>query len=161
MPVARMKSVLPLATLLVVFAAYPARAGAQDPAAPALDRLGPTSVVRATLPDGRTITGTYSAVGDGRLGISANAGGTDTLRLAQLRALSVRGRHTKTGAILGGTVGLAAGLFLGYMIGGVCDAAECDRGKPFLVTVPLFAGGGTLLGAAIGSALPKWTRVFP
>jgi len=105
--------------------------------------------------------GTYAAIGDGRLGIRPDAGRTDTLRLADLSTLSVRERRTKTGAILGGSIGLAFGLFVGYMVGALCDAAECDRGEPFLLTVPLFGGGGTLLGAAVGAALPKWKQVYP
>jgi hypothetical protein len=147
------------ATVLLTFAALPSRGWAQGPG-PDLGRLGPTSVIRATLPGGRTVTGRYADVGDGRIGVRAETG-TDSLRLADLQALSVRGRHTKTGAIAGGSLGLALGLFVGYMVGALCDSSDCDRGEPFLVTIPLFAGGGTLVGAAIGAAFPKWKQVYP
>jgi hypothetical protein len=56
---------------------------------------------------------------------------------------------------------LATGLFFGYLIGAICDSADCDRGEPYLVTIPLFTGGGTLLGAVIGAAVPKWKQVYP
>jgi len=159
MPVRIRTRIVPPVALLVALG-VPGR-GAAQATGPGLGRLGPTSVIRATLPDGRTLTGRYAAVGDGRLGVRADAGTTDTLQLTQLRTLSVRGRETKTGAIVGGSLGLATGLFFGWMIGAVCDAAECDREGPFLVTIPLFTGGGTLLGAVIGAAVPKWKQVYP
>lgn len=160
MPLRIRNRISPFAALLVAIAALPSRSRAQMPG-PDFGRLGPSSVVRANLPDGRTVTGRYAPLGDGRLGIRAEAGTTDTLRLAELEALSVRGRQTKTGAIVGGSLGLALGLYLGYLIGAFCDAADCDRGEPFLVTIPLFAGSGTLVGAAIGAAFPKWKQVYP
>lgn len=124
-------------------------------------RLGPSAVVRARLFDGRTVTGRFADVGAGRLGVHTQSGATDTLALARVQSLAVRGRHTRTGAIVGGATGLAAGIFFGYVIGAVCDAAECDRGRPYLYTIPLFGGGGTLLGAVIGAAIPKWKQVYP
>jgi hypothetical protein len=159
MPSRLQTRIVPSIALLVALVA-PGR-GAAQATGPDLGRLGPTSVIRASLPDGRTLTGRYAAVGDGRLGVRADAGTTDTLRLDQLRTLSVRGRHTKTGAIVGGSLGLATGLFFGYLIGAICDSADCDRGEPYLVTIPLFTGGGTLLGAVIGAAVPKWKQVYP
>lgn len=160
MPLRIRSRIIPAATVLLTFAALPSHGWAQGPG-PDLGRLGPTSVVRATFPDGRTFTGRYAAAGDGQIGVRAETGTTDTLRLADLQALSVRGRQTKTGAIVGGSLGLAFGLFVGYMVGALCDSSDCDRGEPFLVTIPLFAGGGTLVGAAIGAAFPKWKQVYP
>ena len=154
----RTTTVTPVALLVALV--VPGR-GAAQATGPDLGRLGPTSVIRATLPDGRTLIGRYAAVGDGRLGVSSDAGTTDTLQLTQLRTLSVRGRNTKTGAIVGGSVGLATGLFFGYLIGAIDDSADPDREGPFLVTIPLFTGGGTLLGAVIGAAIPKWKQVYP
>lgn len=151
---------LPHAALLVALLAVPSRAGAQTPGLD-LGRLGPSSVIRATFADGRAVTGRYAAVGEGRLGVRSGAGRTDTLRLAQLQTLSVRGRHTRTGAIVGAAAGLAAGIYFGYFIGASCESSDCDGGEPYLLTIPLFGGGGALLGAAIGAAVPKWKRVFP
>lgn len=159
MPVARIRSTV--SVILVAAWALSGRAVAQDPRAPIPGRLGVNSVVRATLSDGRTITGRYAALGDGRLGVRSESGATDTLTLTRIQTLAVRGRHTKTGAIIGGAAGLAAGIFVGYMVHGVCDAAECDGVRPYLLAIPLFSGGGALLGAAIGAAIPKWKKVYP
>lgn len=149
--------------LIVLLLSRPHGAPAQAPerTLPQLGRLGPTAVVRATLPDGRRVTGRFLDAGSGRLGISRESGGADTLALAELQLLEVRGRHTRTGAIAGGIGGLAAGVFFGYVIGAICDAAECHRGRAYLITIPLFGGGGAVLGATIGAALPKWTRIYP
>ena len=159
MPLRIRSKTIPTATLLITLAAPPSRGWAQtreqDFAA-----LGPTSGF-VPPPGGRTVTGRYAAVDDGRLGVRAESGTTDTLRLTELQALSVRGRQTKTGAIVGGSLGLAFGLFVGYMVGALCESADCDRGEPFLVTIPLFAGSGSLIGAAIGAAFPKWKKVYP
>ena len=148
-------------TAVLLFALLVPGQGAAQTTGPGLGRLGPTSVIRATLPDGRSLTGRYAAVGDGRLGVSSDAGTTDTLQLTQLRTLSVRGRHTKTGAIVGGSAGLATGLFFGWLIGALDDSADPDRTGPFLVTIPLFTGAGTLLGAVVGAAFPKWKQIYP
>jgi len=136
-------------------------ARAQEPVVNPLGRLGPNTVVRATLPDGRRLVGAFQSAGMGRLGVGTPSGTTDTLTLAQIRTLEVRGRHTRTGAIVGGVAGVASGVFIGYVIGATCDAAECHRGRAYLYTIPLFGGAGTLLGAVIGAALPKWNRVYP
>jgi len=148
-----------LAVLLCVAAVAPARA--QTPPPDLTGRLGPTAVVRVTLTDGRMLTGRYTPIGTDRIAVLAESGVSDTLSLAGIQALAVRGRHTRTGAIVGGAAGLAAGIFFGYVIGAVCDAADCDRGRPYLLTIPLFGAGGTLLGAGIGAAIPKWKRVYP
>ena len=126
-----------------------------------LSRIRPGAMVRARLGPEQTITGKYLPIGDGRLGISADRGTTDTLRLDRLRELAVRGRHTKTGAIVGGAAGVAFGAFVGIIITATCEAADCDGVGPYFVTVPLFGAGGTLLGGAVGAAIPRWRKVFP
>jgi len=151
-----------LAVLASVLA--PAILRAQAPPTPSeavLARVEPGKVVRARLHSDRTVVGQYAPVGDGRLGIRTDAGTTDTLSLTALRELSVRGRHTKTGAIVGGIAGVGFGVFVGWVVTHVCDAADCDGAGPYAVAIPLFGGGGALLGAAIGAAIPKWKRVFP
>lgn len=158
------KSVRRLGYAVVVMLLRPLAAGAQATPAPpetVLARIETGKVVRARLDPGRTIVGVYSPLGDGRLGIRTDAGDTETLRLTDLRELSVRGRHTKTGAIIGGVAGIGLGVFVATIVRAVCDAADCDDTGPYLVAVPLFGAGGGLLGAAIGAAIPKWKRVYP
>jgi hypothetical protein len=142
----------------------PISVGAQQSTSPpetVLARIESGKVVRARLDSDRTVVGQYAPVGDGRLGIRTDAGTTDTLPLTGLRELSVRGRHTKTGAMVGGIAGIGFGIFVGYVVTHVCDSTDCDGSGPYAVAIPLFGGGGALLGAAIGAAIPKWKRVFP
>lgn len=148
--------------MLVTGAIAPAAAQTQPPGAGGvLDRIRPGATVRARLGPDRSLTGRYVPIGDGRLGISADVGTTDTLRLTQLSELSVRGRHTKAGAIVGGAAGAAFGLFVGFVVTAICDSADCHGTRPYLVAVPAFGVGGALLGAAVGAAIPKWRRVYP
>ena len=100
-------------------------------------------------------------VGDGRLGVRGDLGPTDTLRLGELQELAVRGRQTRTGAIVGGIAGVAVGIFVGVMVNGLCETDDCEGARPYLISIPAFGAGGALLGAAVGSAFPKWKRVFP
>jgi hypothetical protein len=126
-----------------------------------LDQIDPGKYVRARLDPDRTVSGHFVPVGDGRLGIRHDAGVTDTLRLAELRELSVRGRHTKAGAILGGIAGAGFGTFVAIMVTALCETDDCRGGRPFAIAIPLFGAGGALLGAAVGTAFPKWKRVYP
>ena len=87
--------------------------------------------------------------------------GRKPCRLSELRELSVRGRHTKTGAILGGIAGVAFGTFVGLIANALCETDTCDGAEPFVIAIPAFGAGGALVGAAVGSAFPKWKRVFP
>ncbi|HSE52409.1 MAG TPA: hypothetical protein VLB00_09470 [Gemmatimonadales bacterium] len=128
---------------------------------PVLTQVDPGKYVRARLDPDRTISGHFVPVGDGRLGIRHDAGVTDTLRLAELRELSVRGRHTKAGAILGGIAGVGFGTFVAIMVTALCETDDCRGGRPFAIAIPVFGAGGALLGAAVGTAFPKWKRVYP
>jgi hypothetical protein len=134
---------------------------AQNPAGPTIGRVAPGAFVRARTDADRPLAGRFVPVGDGRLGIRSDQGVTDTLHLGELRELSVRGRHTKTAAIIGGIAGVAAGIFVGVMVNGVCETDDCRGARPYLIAIPAFGAGGALLGAAVGSAFPKWKRVFP
>lgn len=118
-------------------------------------------VVRARLVGDGTVQGRFVPLGDGRLGIRTDQGATDTLRLGSLSELAVRQRHTRTGAIVGGIAGVGFGVFVGYVANALCDAADCRTGRTYAIAIPVFGAGGALLGAALGSAFPKWKRVFP
>ena len=126
----------------------------------ALSEVRSGAYVRARLGADRQVTGNFVPVDDGRVGIRSDQGMIDTLRLRDIGELAVRGRHTKTGAIVGGVAGVGFGLFIGWIVTNTCDAADCDSGA-YAVTVPLFGAAGTLAGAAIGRAFPKWKKVYP
>lgn len=151
-----------LCILLLAGTVVPARAQA-GPSTPAsvFSRIRPGATVRARLGPDQAITGRYSPIGDGRLGITLDRGATDTLRLDQLSELAVRGRHTKTGASIGGAAGAAFGAFVGIIITATCETSDCNGVGPYLLAIPLFGSGGALLGAAVGAAIPRWRRIFP
>lgn len=149
-----------LAAFSVALAVGGATAAAQGQPA-ALSQIDPGKYVRARLDPDRTISGHFVPVGDGRLGIRHDAGVTDTLRLAEVRELAVRGRHTKAGAILGGIAGVGFGTFVAIMVTALCETDDCRGGRPFAIAIPVFGAGGALVGAAVGTAFPKWRRVYP
>ncbi len=100
-----------LSATLILGAARPTCAQDSVRASPGLGRLGLSAVIRATLPDGRAVTGRFQGISDGHLDVRTESGITETLTLARVRTLEVRGRDTRTGAIVGGVTGLAAGIF--------------------------------------------------
>lgn len=132
------------------------QAAPADPAA----QITPGKVIRVEL-SGARVVGEYARLGDGRLGITRDNGATDTVAFNQIRTIAVRGRHTKAGAIVGGTAGAVFGAFMGLIVSAMCETDSCDGARPYLISIPIFAGGGTLLGAAVGAAFPKWKRVYP
>lgn len=135
-------------------------AAAQDQP-PVLLQIEPGKYVRARLAPDRTVSGHFVPVGDGRLGIRLDAGVTDTLRLADLRELSVRGRHTKAGAILGGIAGAGFGTFVAIVVNALCETDDCRGARPYVIAIPVFGAAGALVGAVVGTAFPKWKRVYP
>ena len=149
-----------LAAFSVALAVGGATAAAQGQPA-VLSQIDPGKYVRARLDPDRTLSGHFVPVGDGRLGIRHDAGVTDTLRLAEVRELAVRGRHTKAGAILGGIAGVGFGTFVAIMVSALCETDDCRGGRPFAIAIPVFGAGGALVGAAVGTAFPKWKRVYP
>lgn len=78
--------------------------------------------------------------------------------------LRVRGRATKTGAIAGGVVVGLVGFGLGVTVAGYCGVNvepgdPDDTCNPVAILSMFTLGGaavGGLLGAAIGTAVPKW-----
>ena len=149
-------------SMLLVSLLLPAAGAAQaPPGLPPLAGIASGKTIRAKTSPERTYVGAYTPVGDGRLGIRPEGGPTDTLRLSEIRELSVRGRHTKTGAIIGGVAGAAFGTFIAVIVNALCETDSCDGAEPFVIAIPAFGAGGALLGAAVGSAFPRWKRVYP
>ncbi len=85
--------------------------------------------------------------------------GDRRVSLGSVDTLWVRGRRIKTGAIVGGILGVASGIFLGSIVDAVCEFDCRDNSE---VTIGLLGGGtGMVVGAVVGAAIPKWKRAFP
>ncbi|MGH7534173.1 MAG: hypothetical protein ACREMG_01165, partial [Gemmatimonadales bacterium] len=77
--------------------------------------------------------------------------------LGSIDSLWVRGRATKTGLIVGAAVGGVSAFALAAAICGVASEGQgCDVWGTVAAIGLGGAAGGALLGAAVGSAIPKW-----
>jgi hypothetical protein len=80
--------------------------------------------------------------------------------------LRVRGSAAKVGAIAGGIVAGLGGLYSGLTIAGLCGIGDPygESDDSCLSAIPIFTLGGAavggLLGAAVGSAVPKWHLLY-
>ena len=153
-----------LRLLGIVFIGIPASAVAQatridtQAASEALARLHPETVLRIEAQDGRRVQGRFDGLSPTGIRVSFDGSG-ETVDLNHLTAVWVRGRHTKTGAIIGGVGGLGLGLFVGYIANALCETDDC--GSAYLLAPALFIPAGALVGAAIGAAIPNWRRIIP
>lgn len=121
--------------------------------------LKPTRLVRFSLPAMGRVSGRIANRWGDTLALASN-GTRQVISLGSIDTLWVRGRATKTGAIVGGILGIAGGLFLGALADGLCEY-DCQN-SDYLVTgglLGLAAGAGT--GAIIGAAIPRWRKVYP
>jgi hypothetical protein len=120
--------------------------------------LKPDRFVRIQLPDLGRIQGTVGLRTESELVLRLE-GEDRRVSLAAVDTLWVRGRHTKTGAIIGGLLGIGGGIFLGALVNAVCEY-DCDGN--YVVGGAVFgAVTGGVVGAIIGAAIPRWRRVFP
>lgn len=94
-------------------------------------------------------------------GIRGDTTGRRRYPTRELLRLEVRvGNRATSGAIIGGVAGVVVGGFFGMMFAAVCDAAECP--SPVHGALVGSAMGGLtvgLVGAGIGSLVPRWRRV--
>jgi len=115
--------------------------------AAALARLSPRSTIRV------------HRIGDGRIEGSLPM----EFPVATLDSLWVRGNSAKTGAIIGGISLAVAGAAYGAFANEV--GCQDDGGDPCPEAIPLLglagAASGALLGALIGSAIPRWHLRVP
>jgi hypothetical protein len=147
---------------MLVSLAAPGPAAAQSAAPGALPPIEPGKMVRARLTTASTVTGRFTSVTAGRLGIDTDTGRSEAIPIEQIRELAVRGRHTKAGAIIGGIAGAGFGAFVAIVANALCEGGDnCSGFRPWAIAVPAFGAGGALVGAAVGSAFPKWKRVYP
>lgn len=119
--------------------------------------------LRVERPDGARLEGVFSAATADSLVIEHDAG-LARIDHAEIGRLWVRGRATKTGAIVGGITGLVAGIATGLFIGEViCNNEDCNADTGVAVAALGLGGGvvGAGGGALIGSTIGKWHLRFP
>ena len=145
-------------SMLIVAALVPQLARSQQTAAL---RAGDFTKISSA---GRITEGKVASVGrdsvtlvsDGRASVTVPVFATDTVW--------TRHRLTGKGAIVGAAFGaVVLGALGGAASSGLCDAADCSGAftDGAIVGGLVGAGGGGLLGAAIGSLMQRWKRVRP
>lgn len=148
-----MSPFLPRVILAVLVFIPPAQLTAQVSPEAAVHRLEPGSFVRVHT-DGRRVEGRFSGTTIAPPGLELSE---STIEFPKIDSLWVRGNAARGGAITGAVViGLSSAILLAVYCTAVSDGTGCDEyGKIALVSLA-GAGGGALLGAAIGSAVPRW-----
>ena len=121
-------------------------------------QLKPDRFVRIQVPDLGRVSGRVNALTPNKLTL-VTADRDRRVSLAAIDTLWVRGRRTKTGAIIGSIVGLGGGIFLGLLVDGLCEY-DCGNGAPVTLGI-LGAAAGAGAGALIGAAIPRWRKIFP
>ncbi len=124
-------------------------------------RLRRTPTVRLGA-DGARVTGRLIALGGGGASLET-ALGPRVVPLASIDSIWIRGRATKTGLLIGAGAGaVVAAVFLGTVVPAVCET-DCEHAgrDAALAGFAIGAVGGGLLGAAVGTAFPKWRRRYP
>ncbi len=138
-----------------------AQAGPSPPAADALfRRLEPQTPVRVELRDGSRAQGRFDGLTPHSIRLSGAAGLTE-VELDRLTSAWVRGRQTKTGAIVGGIAGTLFGAFIATIANATCDTEGCGGSGTYFKATAIFLPAGALIGAGVGSAFPRWRRIFP
>ena len=88
------------------------------------------------------------------------------LTLDAVDRIQARGSAAGTGALVGAAIGAAAGVPAGVALAkslndiGFGSSSSPDYGGTMLLTVPVSAAGGALLGALIGATFKKWKTVY-
>jgi hypothetical protein len=121
-----------------------------------------TSLVRLRS-EGRQMTGRLIALTAGVATLQTDSGNL-TANLAAVDSIWVRGRATKTGAIVGLVTGtIALGVFGAVIANAFCESTDCDNAwaEGALAGGVMGAASGVLLGAGIGALIPKWRLRFP
>jgi len=148
--------------MLASLAAVQAGGGSDSAWAAAMARLRPQSRVRIHHVGGGRIEGQFARGSATTLTLAGTPAPVE-YSTATLDSLWVRGNSAKTGAIIGGISFAVGGLAYGYLVNEV--GCKDEGGDPCPEVIPLLglagAAGGGLLGALIGSAIPRWHRRLP
>lgn len=111
----------------------------------------------------REFQGAFTGADASRLWITRDSAVT-AVALADIDRLWVRGRATKTGALIGTLAGVVIGVAVGLFIGEVvCNGPDCQANTAQVVVVLGLGGGGAggLGGTIIGLGIPSWHQRFP
>ena len=152
-----------LMTTFALLLSFVSGMNAQEPVRGGLDTasvllLKPERFVRIQVPDLGRVQGRVGGLTASDL-VLQNEGNSRSVRLAAIDTLWVRGRATKTGAIIGAVLGIGAGVFLGALGEALC---EYDCNHNYVLSGALIVGAmGGAAGAVIGTAIPRWRRVYP
>ncbi len=154
-----------LTVALLALVALPAAAQGQDANRRAVvQALKPGQRVRVDLRLVGRLEGTLALRSDTGLSLIQDDAQIH-IRLPDVERLWVRGRATGRGALIGGGMGLVAGVIYGLLIGPVAcepvDGGDCTTAEVAAVTGLLGGAGGAVAGAAIGFAVPTWRLRFP
>lgn len=126
-------------------------------------RLNRGDPVRVTTPTAR-VKGRLSVVAPDSAALRV---GEDVVRMAltDITAVHRQRRSTLRGALVGGGIGgVAFGGFLYWILGALCEnvnGCRDDQWKGAAFGFGLGALGGGLIGAGVGSLIPRWERVAP
>lgn len=87
---------------------------------------------------------------------------SEVARLDTLAGREGRGRNVRIGTTAGAITGVAAGIFIGAVVGNLCEFGNCpsEQGLVRITVLPTLLGAG--LGATLGSAVPgplRWRAV--
>jgi hypothetical protein len=127
----------------------------------AVQTLRPGQVLRLDLAHTARVEGLLTLRNDTSLTL-AGQDGPIRISLPEIERLWVRGRATRTGALIGAGVGLAAGLLYGFAISeAACGESDCSRAAVAGFVGLLGGAAGTVLGGGVGFALPRWQLRFP
>jgi hypothetical protein len=134
----------------------PIRKG-KDPAQ-AFARVAPGAHVRIEERDGHVLEGRYVATTYGNVVLDEPA---IRIPAASIQKVWIRGRATKTGAIIGGIVVGVSSALLGAAAGAFCesDCGDFDVYRYGAIGFATGAGMGALTGGIVGAAFPKWHRL--
>jgi hypothetical protein len=144
------------AFVMIALALAPGTVVAQVSIDTPLVRLNPGQFARARTLDGRRIQSRVLAIDLDPFTLHL-VGHETPLPAASIDSLWVRGRATKTGAIIGAVgAGVPSFAFWAVFCEAMSEGDGCDEWGTVTGLALAGAGGGALIGAAIGAAVPKW-----
>jgi len=142
---------LALSTLVIV-----SDLGGQTTLEATVRTLKPGQTVRIRVHGGHRIESRIRSLQGGSLPLQL-VGDNGAFDVAAIDSLWVRGRATRTGAVVGAAVvGVASFAFWGALCSGLSDGGGCKEWGRVTAYSVAGAGVGALIGAGVGASVPKW-----